>query len=509
VTTITADLYLRLSDFRVTTADSFPARAAALRAKAAELGWKIHAQPDGQDVIIENDLADDGRRKSASAFKRRKITTPSGRVELRTIRPGFRKVIADLESGAVNAVLTEDLDRLARDPRDMEDLIDAVYACKGQARSISGSLTLTDGGTSDEHFVARTMCNVANKASADTARRVANGRERTAALGSYGGGRRPFGFRADPDAPKYAKTLIINEDEAQVIRDAAAAVLADDESRLSLRFLAAQLRRSGVPTVTGVPWTARTLKDVLVKPAVAGILVHSRTGVETEGAWPCILEPERWKAVRDELTRAGRRSNHDNANTPVWLGSGIYRCGVCGDGTSVSVNSGRGRSPTYVCKAHAHLRRTAIRTDAYVGMVVCDVLARYPEMLRPVARPEVDTAALRREQKRLEGKARKLDAQWLQDAVSDRQLHSMSREIKAKLDQIAMQLAATAKPDPFPEFDGATDRDAIEAIWDDLSLLRKRNVLARSVVVTLLPTGRCGSGFNSDSVRVQKFYKAA
>jgi DNA invertase Pin-like site-specific DNA recombinase len=266
---ITADIYLRLSGFRQDDADSFPAREKTLRVKAADLGWTVGR------VIVENDVDASGRRKPASAFKRKKVMTPSGRYELRTVRPGWRDVLADLTSGAANALLAEDLDRVARDPRDIEDLIDAVAACRGHARSVSGSLMLTNGGTSDQVTVARIMCTVANKASADTARRVADGRERAAAAGSYGGGKRPYGFRHDPDAPKYGRKLIIVPDEAAVIRACADAVLAEGEDRKSLRFLAAGLRESGTPTVTGVPWSAAVLKDVLVKPALAGIAVNT------------------------------------------------------------------------------------------------------------------------------------------------------------------------------------------------------------------------------------------
>jgi site-specific DNA recombinase len=111
VTGPTAHLYLRLSDFRG-GADGFDAREAKLRAKADQLGWTVGR------VVIENDLTPtrNGRARPASAFKRRKIVTPSGRTELRVIRPGFRSVLDDLMAGRCGAVLAEDLDRACRDP---------------------------------------------------------------------------------------------------------------------------------------------------------------------------------------------------------------------------------------------------------------------------------------------------------------------------------------------------------------------------------------------------------
>jgi site-specific DNA recombinase len=95
----TAVIYLRLSDFRKDKSDSFPAREAKLREKAAELGWGIHR------VVIENDVDEGGYRKPASAFKRKEVSLPGGRTELRVYRPGFRSVLDDLQAGRANAVL--------------------------------------------------------------------------------------------------------------------------------------------------------------------------------------------------------------------------------------------------------------------------------------------------------------------------------------------------------------------------------------------------------------------
>jgi DNA invertase Pin-like site-specific DNA recombinase len=333
---ITADLYLRLSDFR-DDSEGFAGREAKLRAEAARLGWNVGR------VVVENDATaaanghTDGRSRPASAFKRRKITTPSGRVELRTVRPGFRSILDDLTAGRAGAMLGEDLDRVARDPRDLEDLIDACAARGASARSLSGSLTLTNGGTDAEITMARVMVSVANKSSRDTARRVADSREATARAGRYGGGgRRPFGYQPDPDAAAHAKTLLVVEDEALVLRQAASAVLAG----VSLRFLARDLRERDVPTVTGAKWTPDSLREVLLKPSVAGLAAHTAT-VKANGdeprtvttlhpaAWPAILDRGTWEAVVAKLTDPARTTRPTGA-VPKWLASGIARC-HCGE----------------------------------------------------------------------------------------------------------------------------------------------------------------------------------
>jgi len=503
-TTATTDLYLRLSDFRADDEGSFPLREAALRARAADLGWAVHEPP-----IIENDLAEDGSRKPASAFKRQRVTGPDGRPLMRhgrpvfrVLRPGWQQVLEDLGCGAANAVLAEDLDRVARDPRDIEDLIDAVAACGGHARSLSGSLTLTDGGSSDQLAMARVMVTMAAKASADTARRVTAGRERWAGV-SYQGGKRPYGFEHDPDAPQHRKRLIVVEAEAEVLRQAAADIL---DRGISLKAIARDLRDRRVPTVTGTAWTASTLRDVLAKPAVAGIAVHTATVKDPEtgevrqvtteypGALPEILKRERWEALRDLFE--GRKTG--TSPEPRWLLSGYATCGPCG---AVVKCTGSAARRAYTCTAHGHVRRNAAAVDRYVALYVAERMSR-PDadvVLLPPPRPGVDAGALRAEAKRLDAKARRLTAMFTDDAITEAQYASGTKDIRARLAAIGAQLAASSKPDPLPEY---RTGEPAEVVWDRMSVPRRRAVVRDLLTVTILPAARKGSGFDEDSVRI-------
>lgn len=493
-TKIKADLYLRLSDFRTDDMDSFPDREAKLRAKASELGWEVHR------VVVENDRTDDGRRKPASAYKRQRVMDRDGKPVMRFGRPvyrvlreGWQGVLTDLGTGAATALLAEDLDRTARDPRDIEDLIDAIGACRGHACSLSGSLMLTDGGSSDQLAMARVMVTMANKSSADTARRVSDARERLAGK-SYGGGRRPFGFRPDPDAPNGVKTLIIVEAEAEVIRRAAWEIL---DRGVSLKAVARDLRDRGVPTVTGTRWSTSILRDVLIKPATAGLTVHR--GELRPAPWPAILERDVWERLRDMMNDSSRRTNNGRANEPRWLVSGIARCGVCKDGTSVHVTGGRERGPGYICDEHNHLRRNAAHVDRYIGYVVVTKLSKddAADLLRPPARPGTDADALRAEARKLREKKAKLGALFADDVIDADALASGTKVIRDRLVFIDSQLAASDAPDPLAEF---RDNPA-DVVWESLSIARRRTIVKRLFEsITIVPTGRKGAGFDPDSI---------
>lgn len=479
------NIYLRLSDFR-DYSDGFTGRERRLRAEVARLGGTVAEPP-----VIENDLrpAANGRARPASAFKRRKVTLPSGRTEWRVYRPGFRKIIDDLAAGRAN-VMCEDLDRAARDPRDLEDLVDACAASRGSARSLSGSLTLTDGGTDAEVTAARIMVTMANKASRDTARRVSAKRADLAADGSYGGGRRPFGYRPDPDAPKYHKTLLVVPAEAAEIRKAADAVMAG----VSLKAVARDWRERNVPTVTGARWSAETLRDVLMKPALAGLVPAG--GELVRASWPAILEREAWEALTAKLTDPARTTNGGTGNEPRHLLSGVARCHC---GAPVKVGGGA-RTKSYVCTQGNHLRRQAAATDALVlAYVAAYIQGQAADLLRPPARPGVDAGALRAESARLTAIGERQAAMHGLGEISDAELRAGSRARKARLDKIAAQLSAETEPDPLAEF---RDQPDAGQVLESLPLPRKRAVVRLLASVTLLRSARRGRGFDEESVQV-------
>ncbi|MFF2809515.1 recombinase family protein [Streptomyces sp. NPDC058000] len=83
------------------------------------------------------------------------------------MRPEFRQLLADLALG----VIFYDLDRLVRQPQDLEDLIAIVEYVKRPVTGVTGGrMNLINDSV---RRMARTMCVMALKSSEDTARRVA------------------------------------------------------------------------------------------------------------------------------------------------------------------------------------------------------------------------------------------------------------------------------------------------------------------------------------------------
>lgn len=398
-----AGIYVRISDDRPGDGAGVARQEADSRDLATRLGWSV------VDVFVENDR---------SAFKRRKVRLPDGTAGLRVVRPEFRRMLDSLTGGAIDAVVVYDLDRVARDPRDLEDLIDAVEATAAPIQSVTGSVDLaTDAGVT----MSRVLVAFANKSSRDTARRVTRKHLELAEQGKPGGGGiRAYGYTADG--------LAVVEREADVIAGIAAAILAGT----SLGAIARDLTARGVPTVRGGPWTRRSVHSVVSKPKVAGLRTY-RGEIVGPGRWPAILDRDVWERVR--LALAGRAHNADNV-LKRWL-TGVLVCSLCGRPLAGSQgNSG----PRYWCATPqggcGKIAVTAGRAEDFIGDLIVRYLSR-PDVLADI-RAATSSASLdvvRRELADDEDQLRELAQLWAGRAVTTKEYLAARKTIEARLDQ--------------------------------------------------------------------------
>jgi DNA invertase Pin-like site-specific DNA recombinase len=470
--------------------------------RAGQLGWDVWK-------VIKN--------PRLSAYKRRKVTLPDGRREYRVFRPDLREALDDLADGRATALLCLDLDRAFRDPKDLQDLIDVVEHAPHTivVESVTGSLHMEKGR---DNFDAEIRVLVANKASRDTARRVAAARERQALNGQYGGGRRPFGFCAGaPEVPAGTDAsdvvcpwhggrscrsgITTIRDETDVIADCSHRVV----QGVSLRSLAAELRAGQVPTVTGAPWSAETLREILLRPRNAALTVYRGEIVEGVSApWEPIVSREVFEAVRRLLTDPDRRTGPGAA--PRWHGTGIYRCGICtppGTATdkpvTVQVTLG-GRAPRYRCKDHNHLTRNVEHVDNAVFAHVLYALThpRAYELLSAPA-PEVDRDALYAERKAIRNRLDLMAEDEVLGLKTRAQVIAATKRANARIGEIDDLLNATATSDPLAAVINAPDP---VAAWDGLGLADQRLFIDRLCTVTILPSTRRGRGFDPTTLDI-------
>ena len=488
-----AIIYLRLSDFRdEDDDDTFAVREAELRAFAAILGLNVIR------VAVENDLnGNGGKRRGASAYKTPVKVAVNGLTTYRTRRPEWARVLLDLQHGSGLVLIVSDDSRISRDWRDGADLLDAVRVSKasvvapdddGEPRWI-----LRKGGSNTERAAFQDRINAARQYSDDVAAKVRRGRVRWAGK-SWHGGPRPYGFRVEQGTEEHQRNLVVDQAEAAVIQQAAADLLRN----ISVRAVTRDLRERGVPTATGAAWNTRSLRGVLLKPAVAGLAV--RRGELVPAPWPHILELDVWEQLKAKLADPARRTT--TANEPRWLVSMFATCGVCGGLLSVG-GAGRGRPPAYVGRDCGHVRREAAKVDDHIEALVIARLERddMADLLRPPARPDVDTAALRA---KLEGVRTRKAAQARMHAMGDlddEALRAGQRAFREQENVIAAQLAAAAdEPDPL---EGLRECSAARAVWQALPLPRRRAVVQKLFDAVVIERAGRGHRFDPATIKVK------
>jgi DNA invertase Pin-like site-specific DNA recombinase len=295
---------------------------------AARLGWALGK------VYQENDT---------SAYRKKRIRLADGRSVWRVVRPEFRQMLQDYEDGVIDGIIVYDLDRLARQPRDLEDLIDLVDHFKRPVSGVTGALDLM---TENGKAMARVLVAIANKSSADTARRVARERLQRAQEGRSLSTRRAFGWKPD--------RITIEPTEAALVKGAIKR-FTDGESWSSLTQW---ITDSGVAPAGGGRWYLASVKNMILSPRVAGLTVYNgafRTrgaadsqqageygqvsssprdravrdaqGAYVSGPQKAIVTVRQWEALIDEWERRREGREFTARNTRRYLLSGLLRCG--------------------------------------------------------------------------------------------------------------------------------------------------------------------------------------
>lgn len=245
-------------------------------------------------------------------------------------RPAYRRMLDDLRGGFLDAVVVWDLDRLHRQPRELEEFFDLCkVAGVSRLASVSGDVDLS---THDGQFLARILGAVAKKESDDKSRRIRRKHEELAQAGKIaGGGSRAYGYEADKRT--------VRESEALVIRECAARLLAGE----ALRSICGDLNERGVETVTGAEWKPQTLRRMLLSARISG--QRERHGeIVATAEWPPVITPAESTRIRGLLSDPERRTNRVARR---YLLVRLLRCGLCGETLVSRPKAGGARA--YVC----------------------------------------------------------------------------------------------------------------------------------------------------------------
>jgi site-specific DNA recombinase len=392
-----------------------------------------------------------------------------------------------VQAGEVDVVVAWDPDRLHRSPAELETFIVAVESAGVDVVTVQAGEW--DLSTANGRLTARLLGSIARHESEHKSERVRRALQQRAESGRPHG-RRAYGWTRE-HAPDGTDREVIKPTEAAIIHRIADALLSGE----SLRAVTAALTTDGVPTPTGVPeWGKNMVRALVLRERNAGLRVH-RGQVVGEGAWEPILPRERWEQLRAVLTDPSRKTSTGTA--AAHLLSGIARCGVCGASLRVALNR---RVPSYRCSANGCvIRRKEVLDDLVTELVVARLSA--PDVVELLARgtDNPEWAAAVAEADQLRARLDEAADQYADGLIDGRMLERITARLRP---QLAEAEARSRVVDSAPLLDGLVGVPDVRAVWDGLSLSRRRAVVDTLMRLTLNRTRQGARVFDPECVRI-------
>lgn len=335
-------------------------------------------------------------------------------------RKDFETMLQRAEQRLIQGIVVWHVDRLFRQPRDLERLIDLADS----GFLVIGSHGTRDLSNADDRFILRIEVAQAAKSSDDTSRRIKRRFQKYREEGRPVGGRPGFGFlRKDPawtpgpgqdedDRPNVSARLVARERSAlrTAVKDVAAKVT--DQSKVARLW-----NDKGLRTVEGNEWTALTVRATLLRPMLCGRIEYEGVLMGRAPGKP-IVDEKTW--LRLKALYEGRRRGAVPGRK--YLAPGVILCGVCG-----TKLSGRTKDKTYsdgtpVMTYFCNKQRRGCGT-VYADMRAVDRELRFLaiERLSDSRYAQAITAARARVSERLAEVTREIEEiETLQAALSER-----------------------------------------------------------------------------------------
>lgn len=288
-------------------------------------------------------------------------------------RQEFVAWLEDARLGRVDALVTYHADRLTREGVNVAamvlDVVEGKDSTTGRVVRPPVRLLSADGLDSRDEDAFRWRFVIAAEVARAERKRIQERnlatKERLKKAGRFPGGVVPYGCRVEArvdESGAAGKYLVINEEEAAVLRDAADRLMRGD----SIRSVCRWLNESGHRTRAGALWQRTTLHSTLLRDP---ILEHVFTLAEGRA----LRERLKPKEHGQPIPRGGRPNKY-------LLAGGLAKCATCGQSMTTAGTQGRGNL-RYVCIGMSKGQSTSgcatIKAEALDARIEYEFLERY------------------------------------------------------------------------------------------------------------------------------------
>jgi site-specific DNA recombinase len=502
---MTTAIYARISDDQDKKSISIDSQLKDCRAFVAEQGWE------------------------ADEFVDRNISAFNG-----ALRDDYLQMLAKAKAGAVDRIVAYDLDRLYRDPRELEDLIALADPRRQKPVRVydpDGDLNLhTEGGIT----AARSRVNTANMESRSKSRRVKRAKKAIRESGKGSGGPRPFGWKAMQAIDQFGKPAFKKDrrtgemipkmiwardqhDPAEValIQVAVAELLKGASLRdIARRWNAAKVKQPQERSTHG--WTANTIRLVVSNPRLAGLIGHRRqvmdendklrylpvevVGEANDLGQPIIDRPT-WEQLQHLLDRRGAENHAPRRRS---LLTGLVTCAKCGQTMKRSgqrASNGTNTRKAWRCyppvnhvggwAGHASIDAIGLENLLVEATLRVADTTTFAAMIRQQGRKGRQARDLVAELEELERQMDEASASFAAGRLPIRAFEHATAAIQRQQKALQARLGPLTDTAPLEPYAG--HRGALRAAWPTLTMDQQREIIAAALgLVTVSPTRKPG-----------------
>jgi site-specific DNA recombinase len=462
---IRAGLYSRVSDDRGGRSQSIDQQNQAGREAARALGWTITAEHS--DPV------------SASRFS----SAP---------RPGWERLVADVRSGKLGAIVLWESSRGNRRLTGWSGFLDDCRAARCLIHVVSTGATYDMANSRDW----KTMADEGVSSQAESDRLSL--RVRRSYASSYASGRprgrAAWGYLRLADPVTREISQLPDPETAPIVAD----IIGKIAASTPISAIVADLYDRGIVSPTGQPRWCRNSIIRLVKDGL--VYIAKRKGADgqlLDCNWQPLVSEDIFFAARRLLADPARKAQADRRGgvrpgSCKWMASYIARCRC---GAPLNVVS-RKAGPVYRCSTSGagHASAPQPWLDGLISAAIiawCSQAAVYEALTRV----DDDAAASARgaalaERERLAG----LEAQCIAGEISGSSFATIARGLEARIAEFEKVAERTGTPPSLRDLLGSADqpegREAvIGACWAGMSLSARRTVIRVLADVTLAPSG--------------------
>ncbi|MBE7437999.1 MAG: recombinase family protein [Spirochaetales bacterium] len=341
-------------------------------------------------------------------------------------RPEFKRLLADVERGAVDAIFFTELSRLSRSLRDFLNIFEYVQQHHCDLVCLK---TVIDTTSPFSNLVVKILMVFAEFEREITAERTSRNARERAKRGLANGGLPPLGYKRDPDH----KGHLLADDSAQIIRAIFRSYVRLGSAGKTLE----EIRRKFRDHHDLKRITRSTFYYILRNRSYLGLreITDEDLTSEVQAAWPAIIDRETFDQAQQILMK-GRNQTGNAKSFNYWL-SGTLFCAACKQPLSgQSARSASGRIRRY----YAH-RKSCPEQGLHERIPADDVEALVCQHLQKLnGFRQLDSELLRQIQKQVNKRTGELEKKC-------NQLEQEARELSGQIEERLSQLRLVTLPE--------------------------------------------------------------